>query len=151
MDASTPEKIKHLEEYTFTFSGSAPWLFGPSCHQRSTLSSGANEFAPTHPDSTDETQDEVDSVSPVLPRMRGRPPKPVPIPATPPWFCPSSLGRPPRAPTAPLIRGRLVRPQDGSDHDDTPLGNKVGRPKSRTLVKMIPEKVEELSLFIGET
>jgi hypothetical protein len=50
-----------------------------------------------------------------------------------------------------LIRRRLARRQDGSDQDDTPLGNKVGRPKSRTPVEMIPEKVEELSQFIDET
>jgi hypothetical protein len=50
-----------------------------------------------------------------------------------------------------LIRRRLARLQDGSDQDDTPLGNKVGRPKSRTSVELIPEKVEELSQFIHET
>jgi hypothetical protein len=116
-----------------------PWAVVPSNSPR------------TNPDSTDESQDEVDSVSPALPRMRGRPPKPLPIPTTSSWLCPSSRGQPPRAPTALLIRGRLARLQDSSDQDDTPLGNKTGRPKSRTPVELIPEKVEELSQFIHET
>jgi hypothetical protein len=41
--------------------------------------------------------------------------------------------------------------KNGSDQDDMPLGNKVGKPKSRTPVEVIPEKVEELSQFIDVT
>jgi hypothetical protein len=83
--------------------------------------------------------------------MRGRPPRPAPIPATPSWLCPPSRGRPSRVPNAPLRRGQPGRLQDGSDQDDTPLGNKVGRPKSRTPAEEIRGEVEKMSRFIDET